>query len=129
MSSTKSFIKNRMKQEDVMNKSLSLILSLALAAMLIALSADQTQAQTTGKQLGKSAMSHYGPFDDDGDGIPNGQDPDYVRPQDGSGHKFGKMNGAGKMFGKSNGQGIGQRSRTCFGTGVCDGAGPKGRGK
>lgn len=28
--------------------------------------------------------------DDDGDGIPNGQDDDYVRPQDGSGLKKGK---------------------------------------
>jgi len=28
-------------------------------------------------------------FDDDGDGIPNGQDPDYVPPADGTGRKFG----------------------------------------
>lgn len=27
--------------------------------------------------------------DHDGDGIPNGQDPDYVRPQDGTGNQFG----------------------------------------
>ena len=27
--------------------------------------------------------------DADGDGIPNGQDPDYVRPQDGTGNQFG----------------------------------------
>jgi hypothetical protein len=26
--------------------------------------------------------------DDDGDGIPNGQDPDWIRPLDGSGYKF-----------------------------------------
>lgn len=42
--------------------------------------------------------------DADGDGIPNGQDPDYVRPQDGSGAGSGD------------------------GTGVCDGTGPKGAG-
>ena len=39
-------------------------------------------------------------MDDDGDGIPNGQDPDYTRPQDGSGrqNKFGSksMNQNGK---------------------------------
>jgi hypothetical protein len=44
--------------------------------------------------------------DADGDGIPNGQDPDYVRPLDGSG------------------RGSGVTSVT--GTGVCDGTGPKG---
>lgn len=27
-------------------------------------------------------------IDSDGDGIPNGQDPDYVKPQDGTGQKF-----------------------------------------
>jgi hypothetical protein len=31
--------------------------------------------------------------DDDGDGIPNGQDPDYTRPQDGSGNQFGNRGG------------------------------------
>lgn len=50
--------------------------------------------------------------DIDGDGIPNGQDPDFVRPQDGS----GRMAGAGKgMRGAGNGGGLG--------TGVCDGSG------
>lgn len=42
--------------------------------------------------------------DADGDGIPNAQDPDFVRPQDGSGAGSGS------------------------GTGVCDGTGPKGSG-
>jgi len=46
--------------------------------------------------------------DADGDGIPNGQDPDYVRPQDGSG-------GGSRMV-----------SVTGTGTGVCDTTGPKG---
>lgn len=31
-------------------------------------------------------------IDSDGDGIPNGQDPDYVRPQDGTGQKFMHQN-------------------------------------
>lgn len=47
--------------------------------------------------------------DADGDGIPNSQDPDYVRPQDGSGSKFGAGTGTG--------------------TGVCDGTGPQGAAK
>jgi hypothetical protein len=58
--------------------------------------------------------------DDDGDGVPNGQDPDWVKPADGTGyraeHKIGKgsfrtgLQGAGRMTG----------------AGVCDGTGPKG---
>jgi hypothetical protein len=44
--------------------------------------------------------------DADGDGIPNGQDPDYVRPLDGSGRSSGVT--------------------SVTGTGVCDGTGPKG---
>ncbi|MCF8383824.1 MAG: hypothetical protein K9G39_09610 [Chlorobium sp.] len=45
--------------------------------------------------------------DADGDGIPNGQDPDYVRPLDGSGN--------------------GGRVVSATGAGVCDGTGPKGQ--
>ncbi|MBM3163109.1 MAG: hypothetical protein FJZ79_07290 [Chlorobi bacterium] len=43
----------------------------------------------------------------DGDGIPNGQDPDYIRPLDGSGN--------------------GSRVVSARGAGVCDGTGPKGQ--
>ena len=39
--------------------------------------------------------------DHDGDGIPNGQDDDFVRPQDGSGSK----KGSGNSDGKGNGRG------------------------
>lgn len=107
-----------------MKKVLSLTLSFALVAMLIALTADEATAQTKGRMVGKSALYQHGSFDTDGDGIPNGQDPDYVKPHDGSGHKFGKMNGAGRMCSKSYGQGgcLGQ------GGGSCDGTGPKGSG-
>ncbi len=72
--------------------------------------------------------------DDDGDGIPNGQDPDYQKPMDGTGNRF--------MYGK-NGE-RGNRSTTTstvvssdfsnfynwggsYGTGVCDGTGPHGK--
>lgn len=60
--------------------------------------------------------------DADGDGIPNGEDPDWVRPQDGTGKQLGKMkNGSGQ---RGTGRiGNGQR----FGNGVCDGTGPKGK--
>lgn len=48
--------------------------------------------------------------DADGDGIPNGQDPDYIAPQDGTGYRNGATTAPG----------------TGTGTGICDGTGPKG---
>jgi len=48
-------------------------------------------------------------LDADGDGIPNGQDPDFVRPQDGSGVGAGRGTGTG--------------------TASCDTTGPKGSAK
>ena len=58
--------------------------------------------------------------DDDGDGIPNGQDTDWVPPQDGTGykdqHKIGKA---------SFRTGLTAAGRAT-GAGVCDGTGPKG---
>lgn len=65
--------------------------------------------------------------DHDNDGIPNGQDPDWTRPKDGSGYKAGLGNG-----GSGLGQGLGKggfrgSSGGPFGTGVCDGTGSKGK--
>jgi hypothetical protein len=65
--------------------------------------------------------------DYDNDGIPNGQDPDWTRPKDGTGYKSG--NGRGGQGGAAAGLGnkgfLGQPG-TPFGGGVCDGTGPKG---
>ena len=84
--------------------------------------------------------------DDDGDGIPNGLDPDYVRPEEGTGnqyrwgflfdvfgHRFGAMalpgNDGNNMFGPGDetGHGMGPADGTGFGPGTggnpCDGAG------
>lgn len=79
-------------------------------------------------------------IDSDGDGIPNGQDPDFVKPQDGTGRKM--MNGKNAKVGKGSGygpgdgtgkSGIGPRDGTGYGpgtkTGNCDGTGPKGNVK
>ncbi|OGD17635.1 MAG: hypothetical protein A2V76_04265 [Candidatus Aminicenantes bacterium RBG_16_63_14] len=80
--------------------------------------------------------------DHDGDGIPNGQDPDWTKPLDGTGYKdqnrISRPDGtemtqgrkAGKViksnFGKGSfRQGTMAAGRTT-GTGVCDGTGPKG---
>jgi len=75
--------------------------------------------------------------DYDGDGIPNCQDPDWTRPEDGTGYKnrLGQK-GAANQFGNRNGFHGGQEwSNTSFrnglqnlGTGICDGTGPKGKG-
>lgn len=89
-------------------------------AALLALSADQANAQTS--TPGKTGPAVTCPYDDDGDGIPNRTDPDHVRPCDGSGHRFGKGSGVNRM----------QRGAGWYGArrgnGVCDGTGPKGYG-
>lgn len=36
--------------------------------------------------------------DDDGDGIPNGQDPDYTRPQDGTGNQWRRGGSIGPVW-------------------------------
>lgn len=80
--------------------------------------------------------------DADGDGIPNGQDPDWVKPEDGTGYKeqnrVGRPDGTemtqGQKSGKITKSNFGKGSfRTgtmaagrATGTGVCDGTGPKG---
>ncbi len=76
--------------------------------------------------------------DHDSDGIPNRQDPDWDRPQDGSGfqerkgHRQGSANLDGRHAFQNGGQGWSHRSfrdsRGGLGNGVCDGTGPKGNG-
>lgn len=73
--------------------------------------------------------------DHDNDGIPNSQDPNWIKPQDGTGHKNGNgMNSNSNPFGNRKGnqggifgnmQSFGQ-SQGSFGGGLCDGTGPKG---
>jgi hypothetical protein len=111
------------------------------------LTASETNAQQKGKKGGSvfvdlngdgicdNFTGGYG-FDDDGDGIPNGQDDDYVKPQDGTGKKLMKgkafQNKVGKGgYGPGDGTGnnsVGPQDGTGFGanSGVCDGTGPKG---
>jgi len=84
--------------------------------------------------------------DHDGDGIPNCQDADWTKPEDGTGYQSRKgmnpdaqrgMMGNGNRFGNQSGnqngnswnrQSFGQ-SQGAFGTGVCDGTGPKGQAR
>ena len=75
--------------------------------------------------------------DHDNDGIPNCQDPNWTKPQDGTGYKNRNgINLNSNRFGSRKGnqggnswsrQSFGQNHGS-FGSGVCDGTGPKGRG-
>ncbi len=88
--------------------------------------------------------------DHDNDGIPNGQDPDWTKPQDGTGNAFKKGNGnpngngngnrnpnSGNPFGNKNefrgGNGWNNQSfrqnRTGTGSGICDLTGPRGNSR
>ncbi len=109
-----------------MNRIASFALAIGLVAFVLAFTVDSASAQTTGGTGKAAAQKSWGSFDDDGDGIINCQDPDYVRPMDGTGKKLGNRHAG--QFGK----GIGQKYQGKVdspGTGVCDGTGPKGKGR
>ncbi len=72
--------------------------------------------------------------DDDGDGVPNGRDPDWTAPKDGSGYQMPAQAGARK--GQAGLASTGKWTKNSFrtgmagvgaGTGICDGTGPKGK--
>ncbi len=127
-----------------MKRTISFSLVLLMLGVFSLLTLDSAFSQQVGNQFGKKNMEQYGPRDDDGDGIPNGKDPDYVKPKDGTGKKFGQankgtssMSGKGSGYGSGNGtgksgvgpkDGTGNGRKTGVGTGACDGTGPKGRG-
>jgi hypothetical protein len=77
--------------------------------------------------------------DADGDGIPNGQDPDWVKPEDGTGYKEQNRAGRPDAAGMTQGPKAGKIVKSSFGkgsfrsgmagAGVCDGTGPKGGGQ
>jgi hypothetical protein len=83
--------------------------------------------------------------DDDGDGIPNGQDPDWTKPGDGTGYKAQHQIGQTDETGMTQGSKAGKVTKSSFGkgsfragtsgagrttgAGVCDGTGPKGAAK
>jgi hypothetical protein len=88
-------------------KALTSILSiLALVMAITVFTADNASAQTRGNGYtvrgfvdeNGDGFNDLAP-DADGDGIPNGQDPDYNRPQDGSGSR----NGNGGNIGNGGG--------------------------
>jgi hypothetical protein len=69
--------------------------------------------------------------DHDNDGVPNCQDPDWKRPQDGTGFKSGQGRNnqeQGRHAGWNNRSFRGLDRLGSIGSGICDGSGPKGRG-
>lgn len=126
-----------------MKRNISFVLALALVVMVASVARPLSYSQEADKQQGKATTQvqpqgkqqgqTVGGFDSDGDGIPNCQDPDFTRPQDGTGKQFGRMHQGGK--GGANGQGcrgMGTGPRDGSGPrgqmGLCDGTGPKGKG-
>jgi hypothetical protein len=110
------------------------------AAIALALAIAATTAQAAGPNA-PGTCPNPSMADADGDGIPNGIDTDYVRPQDGTGSQYRR--GAGPLGGQNgyawqwreafSGQNVRTMARACgfgpgTGTGVCDGTGPKGFG-
>ena len=76
--------------------------------------------------------------DHDGDGTPNCQDPDWTRPEDGTGFKNRRADNSGQnQLGNRKGYHGGnpwnsqsfRQNKANFGSGTCDGTGPKGKGR
>ena len=120
------------------------------AGFLLADEKPQTKAQNTVQERVQSRFQ-VGPLfvdqdgdgicdfarDHDNDGIPNGQDPDWTRPKDGTGFKNKNGNSVDKnQFGNRKGYQGGnewskssfRQNRGHFGNGVCDGTGSNRKG-
>ena len=117
-----------------MKRKLSLAFLIGAIALFTLGLGDQAFSQVQDRPAGNGGGHQYGPFDLDGDGIPNGLDADFVRPLDGSGRQLGKAQRGGNGvcgIGPRNGSGFGRGrgAGPCTGDGVCDGTGPKGKGR
>jgi hypothetical protein len=122
-----------------MKRSISFLLAFAAVVLFAAWAQPESYSQDANKQQGKAVVQQptqgVGMFDDDGDGIPNCQDPDYTRPRDGTGKKLGRMNNGGRggagtascMGSGSRGMGPRDGSGPRGQMGLCDGTGPKGK--
>jgi hypothetical protein len=128
------------QQATIMKRIPSIVLAISALVLFTIVAGDDALAQAQGKPADKGGAGQYGPIDVDGDGIPNGLDPDFVKPNDGSGRQLGKLShgkgygygdGSGTCgIGPRNGSGLKARSGSCTGAGPgsCDGTGPKGKG-
>ncbi len=109
---------------------------LALVLMVVMIGTDTASAQDRGNGYrvrdfvdnDGDGFNDLAP-DHDGDGIPNGQDPDYVRPQDGSGNRHGnpgepEVNGGNKNWYRNMYQWLSGVSGDVIGFGPGNGYGP-----
>jgi hypothetical protein len=104
--------------EDIMKKLLSLAAIFGLFLALTVVATDQAQAQSRPANKGFVDANNDGINDNaqdaDGDGIPNGQDPDYV----------GTSAGNGRGFVDENGDGINDNAPDADGDGIPNGQDP-----
>lgn len=135
-----------------MKKILAIMVGILLAGSTASMAQDKSQEKARAKVQKKDFrfIDENGDGiadvirDHDGDGIPNGQDPDWTRPGDGTGYQVQNRHGKGTDGAGRSGLQAGQANRASFGkgsfrggqagspglgagTGLCDGAGPKGR--
>lgn len=140
-----------------MKKLIAIATGALIVGMTFSFAQDKAQDQGRAKVQAKNAYRHQFRFidengdgiadvlrDHDGDGVPNGQDPDWTRPEDGTGYQVQNRYGKGTEGAGRSGLQAGQTNRVSFGkgsfrggqagspglgagTGLCDGAGPKGR--
>jgi hypothetical protein len=115
-------------KEYIMKRILSLALAASLVAFFTIIATDAAHAQSAKGQGKAATAASWGSFDDDGDGILNCNDPDYVKPLDGTGKKLGRAMG-NQPRGGSSATSQTSASTLGTGTGVCDGTGPKGKGR
>lgn len=130
-----------------MRKALTWTAMMAVLGSGLALAQDKRQTQarsakTARNQVRTMFMDQNGDGindfrrDHDNDGIPNCQDKDWSRPEDGTGYKnrFARTDtgqnlrqgrGQGQRWNRASFRDGGQRGS--FGGGVCDGTGPKGK--
>jgi hypothetical protein len=89
--------------------------SFLAAAVLLLFALSFAQTTTTPVEHGSNFVDENGDGyndnapDADGDGIPNGQDPDYVKPADGTGAGNSNAQGTNDSTARGNGQGKGAR--------------------
>ncbi len=125
-------------------KTLALVASLLILGLGFAFAGAQNQNKMAARsqlrtlfvdENGDGICDFY--LDHDNDGMPNCQDPDWERPEDGTGYqnRFGNRNGSNQFGFRNGSQGRHAFSNQSFrnnqsilGSGVCDGAGPKGNG-
>jgi hypothetical protein len=132
----------------IFKKALVWVGSLLILGMAFTFAADNPQAQARNavKERVKSKFQ-VGPLfvdqdgdgicdfarDHDNDGIPNSQDPDWSRPQDGTGYKNRNGDSSGNNFNYQKGYRGGnawnkrsfRQNKSGPGNGLCDGTGPK----